>query len=191
MNRLLMAKKGTKPGIYVTFCIIFAIFGGVGLLSSDGPLSLLGGSFSVRRLPAMLAPVFCILAAVFSGVTAGQYAKSYLNIYDDRIEGYGLLNKGSMRAQSFNVPRHLCQVTSEGSAYVCVRCNGAQYYLYFEKADVAPIMACANGSSYTYTAPEPVILTCPTCGTRCRIPAGKGKIKVKCPKCRNQFEGRT
>lgn len=32
------------------------------------------------------------------------------------------------------------------------------------------------------------IMTCKTCGQSLRIPKGKGKVRVTCPKCRNVFE---
>lgn len=33
--------------------------------------------------------------------------------------------------------------------------------------------------------------TCPSCGTVCRVPRGKGKIVITCPKCQGQIRGRT
>lgn len=32
---------------------------------------------------------------------------------------------------------------------------------------------------------------CPECHTNCRVPRGKGKIRIKCPKCGHQFIKRT
>ena len=32
---------------------------------------------------------------------------------------------------------------------------------------------------------------CPECKTECRVPAGKGKIRITCPKCGHQFVKRT
>ncbi len=32
---------------------------------------------------------------------------------------------------------------------------------------------------------------CPNCKTELRLPKGKGRIKITCPKCREKFEGRT
>ena len=33
--------------------------------------------------------------------------------------------------------------------------------------------------------------TCPTCGTVCRVPRGKGKIVITCPKCHGKIEGKS
>ena len=33
--------------------------------------------------------------------------------------------------------------------------------------------------------------TCPKCKTVCRVPAGKGKIVITCPKCRHEIRGKS
>ena len=33
-------------------------------------------------------------------------------------------------------------------------------------------------------------LTCPSCGQRVRIPRGKGKVRITCPKCHTRFDGK-
>ena len=33
--------------------------------------------------------------------------------------------------------------------------------------------------------------TCPNCRTVCRVPKGKGKIVITCPKCRGRIEGKS
>ncbi len=33
--------------------------------------------------------------------------------------------------------------------------------------------------------------TCPNCGAVCRVPRGKGKIVITCPKCRGEIHGKT
>ena len=33
--------------------------------------------------------------------------------------------------------------------------------------------------------------SCPKCKTLCRVPRGKGKIKIRCPKCGEEFIRRT
>ena len=34
-------------------------------------------------------------------------------------------------------------------------------------------------------------LVCPKCKQRVRVPRGKGKLRVKCPKCQEKFDART
>ena len=48
---------------------------------------------------------------------------------------------------------------------------------------VNPLAAFQEARSYKH-------LSCPSCGQRVRVPRGKGKVRVTCPKCRNKFEGK-
>ena len=41
-----------------------------------------------------------------------------------------------------------------------------------------------NETSYKY-------ITCEKCGTTCRVPAGKGKIMIICPKCQTKIPAET
>lgn len=34
-------------------------------------------------------------------------------------------------------------------------------------------------------------LACPSCGQRVRVPRGKGRVRVRCPRCGTSFESRT
>lgn len=36
-----------------------------------------------------------------------------------------------------------------------------------------------------------VYLTCPSCGQKARVPRGKGKVKVRCRRCHETYEGRS
>lgn len=38
---------------------------------------------------------------------------------------------------------------------------------------------------------EHKIYKCPVCGQKTRVPRGKGKIEIECPKCHNKFMKRT
>lgn len=46
-----------------------------------------------------------------------------------------------------------------------------------------PVAAATESRTYKH-------LTCPSCGQRVRIPRGKGKVRVTCPKCHTRFEGK-
>lgn len=39
--------------------------------------------------------------------------------------------------------------------------------------------------------PNHKIFKCPNCGQKTRVPKGKGKIAIRCPKCGNEFIKRT
>lgn len=46
-----------------------------------------------------------------------------------------------------------------------------------------PVAAASEFKNYVH-------LTCPDCGQKVRIPRGKGKVRVTCPKCHKRFEGK-
>lgn len=202
MSRMLISKKSTKPGILVGMCVLLIIIGIMLFATSDGPYAMLGDDADDARLISKLAPILCLVAAVFVGASAAGYGKSYINIYDDHIEGIGLLSKGGMRAQSFHLYSGQYNVALEGTAYVCVKANGQSYYMHFSEEDARQIMACINGNyqppqqANQYQAPQPQqpsqpafkIVACPTCKTKCRVPAGEGHIVIKCPKCSCRFD---
>lgn len=48
---------------------------------------------------------------------------------------------------------------------------------------VNPISAARENKDYKH-------LSCPSCGQRVRIPRGKGKVRITCPKCHERFEGK-
>ncbi len=55
-----------------------------------------------------------------------------------------------------------------------------------ERADKARIKKERKESKKLYK-----YYKCPKCKTELRVPRGKGKIKIKCPKCQEQFIKRT
>lgn len=210
MNRMILSKKCTKPGILMGMCFIFAGVGVLMFIFNDSPFAMLGDGADFARFMSLAAPVLCIVAAIFVGASAGRYGSAYINIYDDHIEGNGLLSKGGMRAQNFNLMNGQYNIAMEGTTYICVRGNGASYYLHFTEEDAKQVIACINGTyrepqqsqyqqqqsqQYRQTqqqtqAPKQII-SCPYCSTKCRVPGGRGNIVVNCPKCGKKFNANT
>ena len=52
--------------------------------------------------------------------------------------------------------------------------------------------ACRNaGAKARHADKDHKYFTCKTCGTVCRVPVGKGKIIITCPKCGAQIQAKT
>ena len=47
------------------------------------------------------------------------------------------------------------------------------------------------GAKASHADKETKYFTCKTCGTICRVPVGKGKIIITCPKCGAQIHGKS
>ncbi len=54
-----------------------------------------------------------------------------------------------------------------------------------------PIKRRINTARQQKQDKEHKYFTCPSCGTVCRVPRGKGKIVITCPKCRQEIHGKT
>ena len=54
-----------------------------------------------------------------------------------------------------------------------------------------PIKRKLNSGKQQRMDKEHKYFTCPNCKTVCRVPAGKGKIVITCPKCRHEIRGKS
>ena len=54
-----------------------------------------------------------------------------------------------------------------------------------------PIKRKLNSGKQQRMDTEHKYFTCPNCKTVCRVPAGKGKIVITCPKCRHEIRGKS
>ena len=54
-----------------------------------------------------------------------------------------------------------------------------------------PIKRRAAGNKQQRTDKEHKYFTCPNCRTVCRVPRGKGKIVITCPKCGSELHGKS
>ena len=54
-----------------------------------------------------------------------------------------------------------------------------------------PVQRKFNATRQRAQDKEHKYLTCPTCRTVCRVPKGKGKIVITCPKCHGEIKGKS
>ena len=54
-----------------------------------------------------------------------------------------------------------------------------------------PVQRKVNSSRQRAQDKEHKYFTCPNCRTVCRVPKGKGKIVITCPKCHGEIKGKS
>ena len=54
-----------------------------------------------------------------------------------------------------------------------------------------PISRCISGARQQRMDKEHRYFTCPGCGAVCRVPRGKGRIVITCPRCGNEIHGKS
>jgi len=85
----------------------------------------------------------------------------------------GLLIYGYFRIFSKNISKRY----SENQAYLNIRYKFLGYFNQFKAR-------CKDKKTHK-------IFKCPNCRQKIRVPKGKGKISIKCPKCRIEFIKKT
>ncbi len=84
--------------------------------------------------------------------------------------GFALMIYGYFRI----VSRNYAQRSAENQKYLRVKDGIARFFRIRRKQ-------FDDRKEYRY-------FKCPSCGQEVRVPKGKGKIRITCPKCRAQFE---
>ncbi|MBO4290094.1 MAG: hypothetical protein J5865_08370 [Lachnospiraceae bacterium] len=92
------------------------------------------------------------------------------------IVAFALIILNLMRTLSRNTTRRY----AENSRYLYIK---HKFLSFFKKGG-------ADGSG-TRTDSDHRIFKCPGCGQKVRVPKGKGKISITCPKCKKEFIKRT
>lgn len=143
-NQLLISRKGSAPKANIFACIAMLALAGL-LLAFEFD----GSPGSGEDFLAILSPILTAVAGLLFGFIAMRFSNAYINVYADRIEGYGMLSKGDMRGQTFSLKRSECTVSVEGNNYICVRGNNSTFYMYFTPEEVRQIYdSIQNGTQY-------------------------------------------
>lgn len=56
---------------------------------------------------------------------------------------------------------------------------------------IGPVQNNLRGARERHADKEHKYFTCRNCGTICRVPVGKGKIEITCPKCGAKIKGKS
>lgn len=195
MSNLIISKKSIIPAANIIFTILGAIITVLNIYTSGFDADF-GSEVEFHEVVSFASPFVLLVVTAFMLGSSLRYNKSYINIYNDHIEGYGVCGKFGNTAQSFNLSqRDFYTITREGS-YICINCNGKNYYLCFSDADANQIYQTAvnlknsgaRNAEYSYIPPQgDRVYTCPRCRANCRVPQVRGTIRITCPKCRSSF----
>ena len=102
-----------------------------------------------------------------------QSIASVKRFFVDRSQNYHLWRKGNK---------------------LTIRYQGVSFSIVLTEKDAREVYDCVHGGRKTQSSPQAeakVIVACPGCSTKCRVPAGKGAITVTCPKCGGKFKANT
>ncbi len=199
MSNLLISKKGKVPG---GMLVAGAIFIGIGVFILVSGLSKTGWRDSdfMALIKNALPFLFIIGGGAMMASAKGTYGRTYINLFNDRVEGIGISNG---KALNFVFTQaQVYRILKQGSK-ICVFCNGVGFDICLSEDDAAQVYHCfmrgaassegnsdnaGAGNSDAQTAePEKVIVACTHCGTKCRVLKGKGSIVIKCPRCLKEF----
>ncbi len=110
--------------------------------------------------------IFLIWAAIVLVVVAYFVKSTFLNVLSSVFIFYALF-----RSMSSNVIKR----SQENQVFVKNFIDPLKGIFKKGKKDT---------SAYKY-------ISCPSCGQKLRIPKNKGKIKVRCPKCKDKFDAKS
>ena len=195
MNRLIISKKGNAPGVAKFMILLLIAVGLLAVLTNTGmPFNPSDTEEMMYYASTVGLPILCLMVSAFMFGCVCRYGKTYIEVYDDRIEGIGVNNDGFF-GKLGNTASSFCYtsadkytVTLDGS-FVCIDCNGAKLYLHFPEQDAKEVYDVLThrvtrpaGSQQTHSL-DTITITCPKCNLKCKYPVGHGDVILTCPKC--------
>ncbi len=213
MANLIISKKG-KALIFFLVITVFCLVAGIWFLAN--PADDFGTDDEFETVINVVTPMCLFGAAALFGVAFYATTKSHIYIYDDHIEGTALLNsrpsqfnlkKGEYTINKENNRICINSMTdkfqiwfdaADANEIYQILTNGrstkAQY-------DSKATQNAAYRSAQTNNYQKPPVqsaayqkvnskrlFSCTACKTMCSVPAGRGHIRITCPKCGNKFD---
>lgn len=194
MNNLIVRKNCKAPGAAKFFILLFVAVGAIALLTNTGkPFLASDTEEAMYYLSSIGLPILSLLVAATMLGCVNRYSKSYIEIYDDHIEGtgvnHGFFGKLGNTASSFYYTYSDGYTATLDGTSICIDCNGAKLYLNFEAGDAQEVYNILTGKTARPAGNRPthtldtITVTCPKCGVKCKYPVGHGEVVLTCPKC--------
>ena len=193
MGTILVSKKGKAPLSLIFAGFLFVIIG-IWLFLTDKEAFTRDDT---AKFVLKIAPVITSCTAIFFFLTAKSYSKTYITIYDDKIEGVGTCGKGGLFGHSFHFDSRTKYTVTLERSFICVNANDVRYYISLSADDAKDVMRAVKLGRPIPGADTPVnmkngsskrVVTCKCtfCGAKCKVPGGKGRITVTCHECKEQ-----
>ena len=136
MSKFIIAKKGKVPvGIIIVGILLIVV--GIFLMTSEMSERRFGDSdFDLFAKKA--APVLIIMSgAIVIASSMGTAGKTFINVFDDKVEGVGLING---KPQSFVFYSYQNFSLLKQGSQLCVFCNGVGYNIALAAEDTDYIL---------------------------------------------------
>lgn len=157
MSKMIISKKGKMPTGFVALSTL-AIFAAAFFFFTLPEKSDFDDA-EMMGLITFATPFLFLFLGVYGIASGMRYSNSYINIYDDHIEGYGVLGKGGNRGQNFNFNNSINYTANLEGSYLSINCNNVSYYMYLPQPDAQQVYDIlvnpGRASASTYVPPTP------------------------------------
>lgn len=200
MSRMLVSKKGRVIVPLLLLGVLLVAIGIMLLTTGEMDDHHYGNSEFEDMLQNML-PFLILFGGGMIVVMALNASKCSISVYDDHIEGVAQ-GKSGMGLSNFYFTKEMHYSVQLTGKMVQVSCGSEVYKVPLSQQDAQEVYRCAKMGVAAQTPQKPVrapqpspqqpatskIIACHHCHAHLRVPAGKGTIRVTCPKCQNKIQ---
>ena len=136
------------------------------------------GTDSLNRFLMYVELVFFVLGIIFGMFTSWGRVFYYLCIATIVVMYFRMFSKNIEKRRK------------ENEAFFRIRYKVTEFFRERKQGRSGKSSRRKKGSEINYDSMFK-IYKCPTCGQKIRVPRGKGKILITCPKCKGEFVKRT
>ena len=211
---LLISKKGRMSKALMFFALAITV-SAIALILTGESMGHGRGNSELEDTLMNGLPFVMIMGGIIAFIAACSGAKTYVNVYTDRIEGAGI-GKNGIAVHNFCFTKDMHYSVQRSGANLRVTCGSESYWVRLTSADADEVYRCASGaysyrsapqSSYappkapqsSYAPPKApqnnpqqasakTVRVCPNCQAKLNVPTGKGHIRITCPKCKKIFD---